>query len=133
MNHSIFRQSLPVAADFQIIYPFRKSLMMAHAHRNPKNIPSMAEADEIHLKKERHKARLLRDSQWWKRRCAKGVCYYCDRPVPPKDLTMDHVVPISRGGKSTKGNVVASCKECNTNKKQFLPMEWQQYLNQFNP
>lgn len=133
MKPSIFWQSLPVAADFQIIYAFRKSLMMAHAHRNPKTVSSMAEADEIHLKKERHKARLLRDSQWWKRRCAKGVCYYCDRPVPPKDLTMDHVVPISRGGKSTKGNVVASCKECNTNKKQLLPMEWQQYLNQFNP
>ena len=75
------------------------------------------------LKRERHKARALRESQWWKRRLAKGVCHYCGRPASPKDLTMDHVVPISRGGKSTKGNVVPCCKECNTAKKTDLPPE----------
>jgi 5-methylcytosine-specific restriction endonuclease McrA len=42
---------------------------------------------------------------------------------------MDHIVPISRGGKSTRGNVVPCCKTCNTAKKQLLPMEWQDYLN----
>ncbi len=41
---------------------------------------------------------------------------------------MDHIVPVSRGGMSTKGNVVPSCKPCNTKKKQLLPMEWDQYL-----
>jgi len=41
---------------------------------------------------------------------------------------MDHIVPISRGGKSTKGNVVPACKECNNAKKQLLPMEWEKYL-----
>jgi 5-methylcytosine-specific restriction endonuclease McrA len=41
---------------------------------------------------------------------------------------MDHIVPISRGGQSTKGNVVATCKECNNAKRHFLPMEWEQYL-----
>jgi 5-methylcytosine-specific restriction endonuclease McrA len=43
---------------------------------------------------------------------------------------MDHIVPIARGGRSTKGNVVAACKECNTAKKQRLPMEWDQYLKE---
>jgi len=81
------------------------------------------------LKKEKSKARDLRNSQWWKRRCSKGVCYYCQQPVPPKELTMDHIVPISRGGRTTKGNVVPACKECNNKKKQLLPMEWEQYLN----
>lgn len=42
---------------------------------------------------------------------------------PPKDLTMDHLVPIIRGGKSTKGNVVPSCKACNTARKHDLPFE----------
>jgi len=42
---------------------------------------------------------------------------------------MDHIVPLSRGGRSTKGNVVPCCKTCNTNKKQLLPMEWEVYLN----
>ena len=84
------------------------------------------------MRRERHKARTLRESQWWKRRLAKGLCHYCGRPVSPKELTMDHVVPISRGGKSIKGNVVACCKDCNNAKKQLLPMEWEQYIKQFN-
>lgn len=41
---------------------------------------------------------------------------------------MDHIVPIIRGGRSTKGNVVAACKACNTKKKYLLPMEWEEYL-----
>ena len=84
--------------------------------------------DDSHLKKERQKARELRHSQWWKRKCAKGACHYCGAPVKPKELTMDHVVPLIKGGRSTKGNVVPACKTCNTNKKSMLPMEWDQYL-----
>ena len=77
---------------------------------------------------ERHKARDLRHSQWWKRRCAKGVCHYCGGRAQPKELTMDHIIPIARGGKSTKGNLVTACKACNNKKKQLLPMEWEAYL-----
>lgn len=84
--------------------------------------------DETDIKRERQKARELRGSQWWKRRCAKGVCYYCGRQTPPKELTMDHIVPISRGGKSTKNNTAPVCKECNNKKKHLLPMEWEEYL-----
>ena len=84
------------------------------------------------LKRERNRARELRDSQWWKRRQAKGICHYCGRSCLPRELTMDHIVPVSRGGKSTKGNVVACCKECNNAKKQLLPMEWEQYLQKFD-
>jgi 5-methylcytosine-specific restriction endonuclease McrA len=36
---------------------------------------------------------------------------------------MDHLVPIIRGGKSTKGNVVPSCKDCNSARKHRLPFE----------
>jgi 5-methylcytosine-specific restriction endonuclease McrA len=79
---------------------------------------------ENDIKRERHKAREMRNSQWWKRKCDKGVCYYCGCSISPKELTMDHIVPIARGGKTTKGNVVPCCKECNTQKKQLLPMEW---------
>ena len=85
--------------------------------------------DDADIKRQRHEARRLRESQWWKRRVAKGVCFYCGRTVLPRELTMDHIVPIARGGKSTKGNVAPSCKECNNAKKNLLPMEWNQYLN----
>jgi len=83
---------------------------------------------EEDIRRERRKARELRQSQWWKRKCAKGACHYCRRPTPPKELTMDHIVPIARGGKTTKGNVVPCCKACNNQKKQLLPIEWEAYL-----
>jgi len=84
--------------------------------------------DEADIRRERSKARELRATQWWKRRCAKGLCHYCGRPTAPKSLTMDHIVPLARGGRSTKGNVVPACKDCNNRKKQLLPMEWEEYL-----
>jgi len=84
--------------------------------------------EEEDIKRERRKARELRNSEWWKRKLAKGVCYYCGRAFPAKELTMDHIVPIARGGKSIKGNTVAACKECNNAKKQLFPMEWENYL-----
>ncbi len=79
-------------------------------------------------RKEKQEARDLRKTQWWKRKCAEGKCYYCGREVPPQDLTMDHIVPIIRGGKSTKNNIVPACKECNNKKKHSLPIEWDEYL-----
>ena len=84
------------------------------------------EAEDI--KRERRRARELRASQWWKRRLAKGICHYCRRPTSLQELTMDHIVPIARGGRSTKGNVVPACKACNNDKQQLLPMEWEEYL-----
>jgi 5-methylcytosine-specific restriction endonuclease McrA len=83
---------------------------------------------EEEIKREKLKARELRKSQWWKRKCAEGICYFCKRKVPAKELTMEHIVPIIRGGKSTKGNVVPACKECNNKKKYLLPIEWEEYL-----
>ena len=84
------------------------------------------------LRRERAKARELRQSQWWKRRIAAGVCYYCRRRVGHHALTMDHRVPLGRGGHSTRGNVVPACKECNTNKQTLVPLEWQAYLERLH-
>ena len=75
--------------------------------RGEKTDPFAYHLEEDDLKRERHKARELRESQWWKRRLAKGACHYCGRMFPPRELTMDHIVPVSRGGRTTKGNVVA--------------------------
>ena len=41
---------------------------------------------------------------------------------------MDHVVPLGRGGRSARGNVVAACKPCNTKKRSLVPVEWEAYL-----
>ena len=84
-------------------------------------------ATESHKKKEREKARKLRQSHWWKQKLSQGVCHYCEQNFAKEELTMDHKVPIARGGKSTKGNVVVACKDCNTQKKHLTPAE--QILN----
>jgi 5-methylcytosine-specific restriction endonuclease McrA len=91
--------------------------------------PYAGPIDEAALNRERRKARELRQTEWWKRRCAKGVCHYCGRTTPARELTMDHVVPLARGGRSTKGNLVPACKACNNKKKNLLPMEWEAYID----
>jgi len=48
------------------------------------------------------------------------VCQYCGSD---KDLTIDHVLPVSKGGKSTFENCVTACKPCNSRKTNKLPNE----------
>ena len=75
------------------------------------------------IRRERRRARELRASSWWKRKRGSGTCHHCGGKFPPADLTMDHLVPIIRGGKSTKGNIVPSCQKCNAERKHRLPFE----------
>ena len=79
--------------------------------------------DPAQVAKERERARKLRGSAWWQRRLQRGICAYCGKTFPARDLTMDHVVPVARGGRSSKGNVVPSCKPCNNQKKLMTPAE----------
>lgn len=90
--------------------------------------PSLFSPDEKEIRKEKEKARTLRKTEWWRKKLEKGVCYYCSKKVGRSKLTMDHLVPLSRGGKSKKGNLVPACKECNNKKRYLLPVEWQEYL-----
>ncbi|NJL25809.1 MAG: HNH endonuclease, partial [Calothrix sp. SM1_5_4] len=70
-----------------------------------------------HIKRERAKAREMRASSWWRQQIGKGICYHCEQRFPREELTMDHLIPLSRGGKSLKKNIVVSCKQCNSHKK----------------
>jgi 5-methylcytosine-specific restriction endonuclease McrA len=87
------------------------------------SVPFLVEVTEKQIRRERQKARELRASQWWKRKRAAGICHHCGGKFPVKELTMDHLVPIVRGGKSAKGNLVPSCKKCNSDRKYRLPFE----------
>ena len=84
---------------------------------------------EEDIRRERDKGRDLRRSRWWRNRLARGVCHYCGGAFSPDQLTMDHLVPLARGGKSAPGNVVPACRDCNSRKKYLLPIEWEEYLN----
>lgn len=76
-------------------------------------------ADKAHIRKEKEKARYMRQSNWWKQRLGRGQCYHCELQFSPQELTMDHLVPIARGGKTTKKNLVVSCKGCNSKKSYY--------------
>lgn len=86
------------------------------------------EISEAEIRKEREKSRELRKSRWWKNKLAQGVCHWCQGNFCAEELTMDHIVPVARGGKTSRNNVVPACKECNNHKKYLLPMEWAEYL-----
>jgi 5-methylcytosine-specific restriction endonuclease McrA len=50
-------------------------------------------------------------------------CQYCGDRRPTPDLTFDHVIPRSRGGRTTWENVVTACGGCNLRKGSRLPRE----------
>lgn len=51
------------------------------------------------------------------------TCAYCGEIFDVKNLTIDHVIPRSKGGKTTFVNVVASCRSCNFHKADRTPEE----------
>lgn len=51
------------------------------------------------------------------------TCLYCGQQQQDVELTRDHVIPVSRGGRDHWSNVVAACRRCNTHKGQRTPEE----------
>ncbi len=56
---------------------------------------------------------------WWRRYLELGGprCAYCRRVVGYERLTRDHIVPRSRGGRTTPDNVLPACRSCNAKKR----------------
>ncbi len=50
-------------------------------------------------------------------------CQYCGDHFSHKDLTLDHVLPVSRGGPKSWKNLVAACHKCNHKKSNRTPEE----------
>lgn len=42
-----------------------------------------------------------------------GKCFYCRKPLPEEDATLDHIVPKSQGGTESIDNLGACCKDIN--------------------
>ena len=51
------------------------------------------------------------------------TCQYCNTTAPTQDLTFDHVVPRSRGGRTSWDNIATACTRCNLKKGSRLPHE----------
>ena len=57
-------------------------------------------------------------------------CVYCGVEMPTHDLTFDHVIPRSRGGRTSWENVVTACGPCNLRKGSKLPREIKMFPRQ---
>lgn len=54
-------------------------------------------------------------------------CYYCRNEFPIDQLTRDHKLPVSRGGKSEFHNLVLACGKCNTLKGSLTAEEFWEF------
>jgi len=63
-----------------------------------------------------HKGYIKKDEVQAQYEYQKGVCYYCGEPMRRMRFTLDHVIPLSRGGYHDITNIVCACNMCNSRK-----------------
>ena len=68
----------------------------------------------------KREVRFTRRNIYYRDRCR---CQYCGQVFSQKQLNLDHVVPLSRGGASSWDNVVCACIACNTRKGARSPLQ----------
>lgn len=78
-----------------------------------------------HFKRERIRVKFSRLNIYTRDRF---TCQFCGQVFPSEDLTFDHVVPRSRGGKTTWENIVTACVACNKAKADRTPTEAKMHL-----
>ena len=52
------------------------------------------------------------------------TCHYCRKEIPPVERTVDHYIPLARGGSHSRENLVAACAACNQKKSATMPDEF---------
>lgn len=87
----------------------------------------------------------IKDRNWWRnwsenrmdivkfKKESEKVCHYCNKQLTTKDeVTVDHVIPVSKGGENAKDNFVISCKACNREKSNLSAERYAEFLNIMN-
>lgn len=59
----------------------------------------------------------------------KNECFYCKKHLTVKDATVDHKIPLGRGGKTEIDNLVPTCEKCNNFKGHMTDVEYNQFTN----
>jgi hypothetical protein len=52
----------------------------------------------------------------WAMICGQQTCHYCEGPFGKEGPLLEHITPLSRGGGTTKANVIPACRSCNSRK-----------------
>ena len=106
---AIFRGSVDVVSEYdEVIHSPNMSMRLPSVLALKEFVPSLRKPAFTRFNV------FLRD-QW--------TCQYCGNKFKTKDLTFDHVIPRSRGGRTSWDNIVAACRPCNTKKGSKMPHE----------
>lgn len=105
-------------------YQAERERRLAYARTYSKSKPWIGQASRM-----RRKARMAAVEKFvvsgrdWRRLRVRhrGCCFYCGVQGA---LTMDHLIPISRGGRHSIGNIVPACLSCNSSKNARLVIEF---------
>lgn len=57
-----------------------------------------------------------------------GKCAYCGQHRNHKYMSIDHIIPLSKGGTNDVGNLQCVCKKCNGLKEDMLPQEFTMFI-----
>ncbi len=57
-----------------------------------------------------------------------GICFFCDKELQFKQISLDHYLPKSKGGPDEIYNLVCSCKRCNKYKKSTVPEDYKEVM-----
>lgn len=55
-------------------------------------------------------------------------CFFCDKKLKYRQITLDHYLPLSKGGINEVFNMVTSCKKCNKYKKDNIPRDYRKKI-----
>lgn len=106
-------------------YVKERDRRIAYAVRYGQVRPEVGKASRARRKALARKAGVLSvTARDWRRLCARHDhrCFYCH--ARPARLTMDHIIPIIRGGRHSIGNLIPACVSCNSSKSRRFIMEW---------
>lgn len=108
------------AARYQTERDRRRAYAIAYAKANP----HVGQAARNRRKAWKREAGVFAfSSKEWARLCARhrGECFYCGLRA---DLTMDHVIPLAKGGRHSIGNIIPACGSCNSSKSDTFLTVW---------
>jgi 5-methylcytosine-specific restriction endonuclease McrA len=101
----------------EIVVTHERLIRSVRSHHNAPAVLRM----KNYIKPRSHRSvRLSRDNIFIR---DKHTCQYCCKKFATRDLTLDHVMPISRGGGKSWENLVAACHLCNRVKASRTPSE----------
>lgn len=112
---------IPVEKGFSMVYSGRAQPVENYTHGPCARFlfPSVIVLKK-YIRKKRINLSPTRRNIYWR---DKYVCQYCAKEYAYKDLTLDHVIPKSRGGGKSWENLVSACTGCNQKKSNKTPLE----------